>query len=197
MSYDLIVVGASWGGLNAIGQLLTDLPDDVDVPMVIAQHRHPDSIEGTLTQLLQGRTKRRVLDVEDKLRIESGRVYVAPPDYHVLVEPGSLALSVDERVQFARPSIDVLFESAADAYGAGVIGIILTGANEDGAQGLARIKRRGGVALVQDPAEAIRRTMPEAAIAATVSDAILPLDEIGKFLYGLCVEPARVRETTH
>jgi two-component system chemotaxis response regulator CheB len=196
VTYDLIVIGASWGGLRAVGQVLADLPDEVDVPVVLAQHRHPNSIEGTLAQLLQGRTERRVLDVEDKMPIERGHVYIAPPDYHVLVEPGSLALSVDERVQFARPSIDVLFESAADAYGAGVIGVILTGANEDGAEGLARIKRKGGVAVVQDPAGAARRTMPDAAIAATVSDAILPLEEIGKFVYGLCVAPAGVRETT-
>jgi two-component system, chemotaxis family, protein-glutamate methylesterase/glutaminase len=197
MTYDLIVIGASWGGLRAIRQVLSDLPDDVDVPIVVAQHRHPDSLEGALAQLLQEETDRPVLEVEDKMRIEPRHVYVAPPDYHVLVEATSLlALSVDERVRFARPSIDVLFESAADAYGAGVIGIILTGANDDGALGLARIKRRGGVALVQDPAGAARRNMPEAAIAATVADAILPLEEIGKFVYGLCVEPARVRETT-
>jgi len=196
MSYDLIVIGASWGGLEAVGRVLSDLPADVEVPIVVAQHRHPDSLEGTLAQLLQAQIGRPVLDVEDKLRIEPRHVYVAPPDYHVLVEPTSFALSVDERVRFARPSIDVLFESAADAYGAGVIGIILTGANDDGARGLARIKRQGGVALVQDPAEAARRAMPDAAIAATVADAILPLDEIGKFVYGLCVEPSRVRETT-
>jgi two-component system chemotaxis response regulator CheB len=115
-------------------------------------------------------------------------VYLAPPDYHLLVERGSFALSVDERVQNARPSIDVLFESAADAYGEGVIGVILTGANQDGAAGLAKIKERGGVAIVQDPSGAERRTMPDAAIAATVADAVLPLDEIGRFIYGLCLE---------
>jgi two-component system, chemotaxis family, protein-glutamate methylesterase/glutaminase len=197
MTYDLIVIGASWGGLRAIGQVLSDLPDDVDVPIVVAQHRHPDSLEGTFAQLLQAQTDRPVLEVEDKLRIEPRHVYIAPPDYHVLVEATALlALSVDERVRFARPSVDVLFESAADAYGAGVIGIILTGANDDGALGLARIKRRGGVALVQDPAGAARRDMPDAALAATVADAVLPLEEIGKFVYGLCVKPARVRETT-
>lgn len=196
MTYDLIVIGASWGGLKAVSRVLSDLPDDVEVPVVVAQHRHPDSIDGTLAQLLQSGIDRPVLDVEDKMRIEPRHVYVAPPDYHVLIEPTWFALSVDERVQYARPSIDVLFESAADAYRAGVIGIILTGANDDGAQGLARIKRQGGVAVVQDPAEATRRAMPDAAIAATVADAILPLDEIGKFVYGLCVKPARVRETS-
>jgi two-component system chemotaxis response regulator CheB len=114
----------------------------------------------------------------------------------LLVQRGSFALSVEGRVQYSRPSIDVLFESAADAYGSAVIGIILTGANEDGAAGLAKIKRRGGVAVIQDPAGAMRRALPDAAIAATAADAILPLEEIGKFLYGLWVDPAQVLQRT-
>jgi two-component system, chemotaxis family, protein-glutamate methylesterase/glutaminase len=192
--YDLVCIGASWGGLKAVGRVLADLPKELDLPIAIAQHRHPDSQEGTLAELLQAQTDRTVLDVEDKMAIEPGHVYVAPPNYHLLVEQGSFALSVDERIRFARPSIDVLFETAAYAYGAGVIGIILTGANDDGAHGLARIKHVGGVALIQDPLGAARRTMPDAAIAATVADAILPLDAIGKFVYGLWVDPAAVTE---
>jgi two-component system, chemotaxis family, protein-glutamate methylesterase/glutaminase len=186
--YELICVGASWGGLDAVGRLLADLRAGVDVPVVVAQHRHVSSTPGGLADLLRLRVDRPVLDAEDKMPIERGKVYIAPPDYHLLVENGSFALSVDERVQFARPSIDVLFETASYAYGPDVIGIILTGANEDGAAGLATIKQRGGVAIVQDPAGAARSTMPEAAIAATASDAVLPLEEIGAFLYGLCVE---------
>jgi two-component system chemotaxis response regulator CheB len=185
--YELICVGASWGGLDAVGRLLSDVPDEIDVPIVIAQHRHHTSPGRTLAELLHLRIKRPVEDVDDKMPIEPRHVYIAPPDYHLLVERGSFALSTDERVQYARPSIDVLFESAAYEYGPSVIGIILTGANEDGAAGLAAIKRRGGVAVIQDPAGAARRTMPEAAIAATAADAILPLEEIGKFVYGLCV----------
>src|SRR5713101_7250908 len=188
--YDLVCIGASWGGLKAAGRVLADLPEDLDLPIVIAQHRHPDSPEGTLAELLQAQTYRLVVDVEDKIAIEPRRVYIAPPNYHLLVERGSFALSVDERIRFARPSIDVLFETAAHAYGAGVIGIILTGANDDGAHGLARIKAAGGVALIQDPLGAARRTMPDAAIASTAADAILPLDAIGKFVYGLWVAPA-------
>ena len=194
--YELICIGASWGGLQAVGRLLSDLPDKIDPPIVFAQHRHRDTPERTLAELLQLRISRPVVDAQDKMPIESRRVYVAPPDYHLLVQRGSFALSLDERVQYARPSIDVLFESAAYAYGPGVIGIILTGANEDGAAGLALIKRRGGVAVIQDPAGAARRTMPDAAIAATAADAILPLEEIGKFVYGLCIKPAQVREPT-
>jgi two-component system, chemotaxis family, protein-glutamate methylesterase/glutaminase len=185
--YELICIGASWGGLDAVSRLLSDLPDEVDLPVVVAQHRHVTSTRGALADLLNVRAGRPVQDVEDKLPIEPRNVYLAPPDYHLLVQRGSFALSTDERVQFARPSIDVLFESAAYAYGAGVIGIILTGANEDGAAGLAEIKRRGGVAVIQDPEDALRRTMPEAAIGATAADAVLPLGEIGKFVYGVCL----------
>lgn len=187
MTYELICVGASWGGFEAFGQLLADLPIDIDVPIVLAQHRHPDSPDNALAGLLSLRARRRIVDVEDKMPIERNMVYVAPPDYHLLIQRGSFALSLDERVKFARPSIDVTFESAAYAYGPAVIGIILTGANEDGAAGLALIKQRGGVAVVQDPLGAVRRAMPDAAIAATAADAILPLDEIGNFVYGLCM----------
>jgi two-component system chemotaxis response regulator CheB len=187
MNYELICVGASWGGLHAVSQLLIDLPAEVGQPIVLAQHRYADSLSA-LPGLLGHQTDRRVVDVDDKMPLEPNHVYIAPPDYHLLVERGSLALSVDARVHHARPSIDVLFESAASVYGAGVIGVILTGANQDGAAGLARIKELGGVAIVQDPAGAERRTMPDAALDATVADAVLPLHEIGKFIYGLCVE---------
>jgi two-component system, chemotaxis family, protein-glutamate methylesterase/glutaminase len=192
--YDLVCIGASWGGLKAVGQVLTDLPAELDLPIAIAQHRHRDAQAKTLAELLQTKTDRPVLDVEDKMPIASRHVYIAPPNYHLLVERGSFALSVDEHVQYARPSIDVLFETAAHAYGAGVIGIILTGANADGALGLARIKNAGGVALIQDPLGATRRTMPDAAIAATAADAILPVEAIGNFIYGLWVERTAVHE---
>jgi two-component system, chemotaxis family, protein-glutamate methylesterase/glutaminase len=166
------------------------LPVQVDLPVVVAQHRHSTSTPGGLPDLLRLRVKRPVQDTEDKMPIERGKIYIAPPDYHLLVENGTFALSVDERVQYARPSIDVLFESAAYTYGPGVIGIILTGANEDGAAGLAAVKERGGVALVQDPTGAERRTMPDAAIAGTLADAVLPLDEMGRFLHDLCLSEA-------
>jgi len=190
--YNLVCIGASWGGLEAVGQVLSALPAEFDLPIAVAQHRHPDSQAETLAGLLQTQTQtdRPVLDVEDKMPIESRHVYIAPPNYHLLVERGSFALSVDEHIQFARPSIDVLFVTAADAYGTGVIGIILTGANADGALGLSRIKNAGGVAVIQDPLGATRRTMPDAAIAATVADAVLPVEEIANFLYGLWVSPA-------
>ncbi len=187
MMYELIAVGASWGGLHALGRLLETLPPELDVPLAIAQHRGPESGRTDLAGLLQTNGTRPVRDVTDKDPIEPGVAYLAPPDYHLLVERGYFSLSVEARVNFARPSIDVLFESAADTYGPAAIGIILTGANEDGAAGLARIKQAGGVAIVQDPATAERSRMPEAALAATSADVVLPLEEIAPFLRGLCL----------
>jgi two-component system, chemotaxis family, protein-glutamate methylesterase/glutaminase len=188
MTYDLIVIGASWGGLRAVSEVIGAFPDEIDVPIVIAQHRRDLGVG--MASLLEARTRLRVEDVEDKQPIERGRIYLAPPDYHLLIQPGWFSLSTDERVNYARPSIDVLFESAAQAYGDRVVGVILTGANEDGAAGLARIKKLGGVAVIQDPTSAERHEMPGAALAAIeAADAVLPLEEIGPFLYGLVVEP--------
>jgi len=186
MSYDVIAIGASWGGLHAVGTLLEGIPKQVDQAIVIVQHRSAESSRGVLESLLQHHIERPVREPADKDPVEPCHVYVAPPDYHLLVDAGLFALSVEGRVQFARPSIDVLFESVAETYRERAIGIVLTGANEDGAAGLAAIKTRGGVSIVQDPLTAQRRTMPDAAIAGSVADAILPLEEIGPFLYGLC-----------
>jgi two-component system, chemotaxis family, protein-glutamate methylesterase/glutaminase len=184
--YELIVIGTSWGGLEAVSILLDGLHDDVHQPIIVAQHRSVESEEGGLARLLGFHTRRLVSDPDDKTPLAPDHVYVSPPDYHVLVEDGHMALSTEAPVQFARPSIDVLFESVADEYGPHAVGIVLTGANSDGAAGLARIKERGGVAIVQEPATSVRRTMPDAAIAATTADAVLPLEEIPAFLYGLC-----------
>jgi len=186
MTYGLIAVGASWGGLQAVGALLEGIPAEVDQPIVVAQHRSADASRGVLESLLQRHIGRPVCEPGDKEAIEPAHVYVAPADYHLLVEDGRFALSVDARVQFARPSIDVLFESVAERYRDRAIGIVLTGANSDGAEGLAAIKRNGGVAIVQDPETATRKAMPEAALAVTVADAVLPLEAIGPFLLGLC-----------
>jgi two-component system chemotaxis response regulator CheB len=184
--YEVIAIGTSWGGLDAVSRLLDAMHADVHQPIIVAQHRGIDAEAGMLAHLLQGHTRRLVSDPDDKTPLEADHVYLGPPDYHLLVEDGHLALSTDAPVRFARPSIDVLFESVADAYGPRAVGVVLTGANNDGAAGLARIKDLGGVAIVQDPATSERRTMPDAAIAATDADAILPLDEIAPFLYGLC-----------
>lgn len=169
-----------------MGTLLREMPDELEPAIVIAQHRSAESSRGVLESLLQAHSKRPVSEPGDKDPVEPHHVYVAPADYHLLVDGGRFALSVDARVQFARPSIDVLFESVAEGYRERAIGIVLTGANEDGAAGLAAIKRNGGVGIVQDPGTAAKRTMPDAAIAASVADAVLPLEDMGHFLYGLC-----------
>ncbi len=186
MMYEVIVIGASWGGLQALGTLLEGIPQELEQAIVVAQHRSPDASRGMLESLLQRHIERPVSEPGDKDLIEHGHVYIAPPDYHLLVDGGRFALSVDARVQWARPSIDVLFESVADGYREHAIGIVLTGANEDGAAGLAAIKQNGGVAIVQDPRTASNRVMPDAALAASETDAVLPLEEIGHFLVGLC-----------
>ena len=185
-NYDVIAIGASWGGLQAVGTLLEGIPPELDQAIVVAQHRSPEAGRGVLQSLLQRHIGRPVSEPGDKETVAPRHVYVAPADYHLLVDGGHFALSVDARVQFARPSIDVLFESVAESYRDRAIGIVLTGANEDGAAGLASIKRNGGVSIVQDPRTAERRIMPDAALAAVDADAVLLLEEMGNFLSGMC-----------
>jgi len=188
MSYELVVIGASWGGLRAVQEVLDGLGNESPAPIVVAQHRGPGAGE-RLAQLLQRSTELRVREAEDKDRLTPGSVYLAPPDYHTLIESdGTLALSTEGHVRHARPSIDVLFRSAAEAYRERCVGVVLPGANDDGAEGLALITQLGGVAVVQDPRTAERREMPAAAIDATHADIVLPLEEIGLFLRGLLLE---------
>jgi two-component system chemotaxis response regulator CheB len=187
----LVAIGTSLGGLNALLTLLRVLPHDLGVAVVVVQHRGAAS-NGSLAAVLQEHTALRVLEAEDKARLEPGIVYIAPPDYHLLVEDRhSLALSTEGPVRSARPSIDVLFESAAAAYGPAVIAVLLTGASADGAEGLAHVKARGGRAIVEDPATAECATMPAAGIAAAAVDYVLPLERIGPHLVSL-VEGSRV-----
>lgn len=178
----LVAVGASWGGLRAVEAVLGALPRGFGAPVVIAQHRRADTSDGMLVRLLDSRCDLRVYEAEDKQALDRGVVLVAPADYHLLVERGSVALSVDEPVNYSRPSIDILFGSAADAYGERVAGVVLTGANADGALGLAHIAARGGTAIVQDPETAERREMPDAALWATPNARVLALEEIGPAL---------------
>jgi len=182
----IVAIGASWGGLAAIERVLGALPADFAAPVVIAQHRRR-GVDGGLADLLGGHCKLQVCEAEDKQALEPGRVLLAPPDYHLLVEPGAVALSVDEPVHYSRPSIDVLLRSAADAYGDGAVGVVLTGANDDGASGLAQIVARGGTAIVQDPESAERREMPDAALAAAPAAHVLAIEQIGRTLAGLAV----------
>jgi len=178
------VIGASVGGLAAMQVILPALPEDLPVPLVFVQHRVKSGDSG-LCKYLQQWSRLPIVEPEDKEGIRPRRVYLAPRDYHLLIERGSFALSTEAPVAYARPSIDALFESAADVYQESVIGVVLTGTGQDGARGLAKIKALGGLAVVEDPATAEARAMPEAAIAATRVDRILPLTEIAPFLVGL------------
>jgi len=179
---ELVVVGCSWGGLEALGRVLQLLPASFEPPVVAAQHRSADPAGDGLAAALAGISALPVREVDDKDRVQPRTVYVAPADYHLMVTRAGFELSVDEPVRFSRPSIDVLFESAADEYRAGVVGVLLTGANADGTAGLARIREFGGLTLVQDPATAERPEMPAAAVAAGVADRVLPLDGIAAAL---------------
>ncbi|MBF2051334.1 MAG: chemotaxis protein CheB [Leptolyngbya sp. IPPAS B-1204] len=185
MESRLVVVGASLGGMAALKVLLQELAPAFTLPIAIVQHRHKDSAN-QIIEFLQRSTSLIVKEVEDKDQIASGYVYLAPADYHLLIEADHFALSTDDPVFYARPSIDVLFESAADVYRERTIGIILTGANQDGAAGAAAVKACGGVVMVQDPATAQSPVMPEAAIARTSVDEILSLPEIAARLNRLC-----------
>jgi two-component system, chemotaxis family, protein-glutamate methylesterase/glutaminase len=192
---ELIAIGASWGGLHAIESVLSGLPEGFRTPVVIAQHRAVDSGSGALQRMLALRSGMDVIEAGDKDPIEAGRVYLAPADYHLLVEPDGFALSTDLMVHHSRPSIDVLLESAADTYGSRMIGVILTGANEDGAQGLERVRQRGGVAIVQDPETAEKRTMPDAAIATGAAHHVVALEQIAPLLAELTAEREQPRRS--
>jgi len=178
------VVGASLGGLHALQVLTGSLPTDFSLPIAVVQHRFKGS-DDTLCRMLQKYSKLPVEDAEDKTVVLSGRVYLAPADYHLLMEENTFSLSTEGPVSGGRPSVDVLFESAAAAYGAGVVGVVLTGANHDGSGGAATIKAHGGIVIVQDPRSAESPFMPNATIEAIDVDHVLPLDEIGPFLASL------------
>lgn len=181
-AFRMVVAGASAGGLQALLAVLGQLPADYRLPIVITQHLH-GSDEGRLAELLDRQLGLTVCEAADKQPTEPGRVYLAPAGYHLLVErDASLSLSVDPKVNYSRPSIDVLFESAATAFGDALVGVILTGANEDGANGMARIRELGGVCIAQDPATAESPPMPEAAIARAGIEMVLPAQEIGALL---------------
>jgi two-component system chemotaxis response regulator CheB len=173
-------------------KVLGGLPKDFPIPIVIVQHRSKDS-DRLLSQLLQDHTDLTVCEIEDKDPLTAGTVHVAPANYHVMVESGYASLTIEEPVRYSRPSIDVMFDSAADTYGPGAIGVVLTGANDDGSRGLAHIVKRGGRALVQDPKTAEIPIMPQAAVRAVPNAEILPLQGLAPRL----IELARENAKTH
>ena len=175
--YDLVVMGTSTGGLHALTRLLSALPASFPLPIAIVQHRSRDSDE-RLSLLLRGASLIPVRDAEDKEPLCSPGVYLSPPDYHLLVELDCMALSTEEPVAYSRPSIDVLFESAAYSHGSAVIGVLLTGANQDGTRGLREIKARGGYVIVQNPDSAESAFMPKHALKSLLPDRVLNLEQI-------------------
>jgi two-component system, chemotaxis family, protein-glutamate methylesterase/glutaminase len=185
MRYEAIVIGVSSGGMNAMKVMFSLLPKDFNIPVIIVQHigAHSDSY---WIKLLNDRSNLPIKEADEKEKIEHGKVYIAPPNYHLLIEKDrTFSLTVDERVNYSRPSIDVLFESAAEAYADKLIGIVLTGSNNDGTKGIKRIKECGGLAIIQNPETAESAFMPKSAIAAITPDYILSLEGIAELLITL------------
>lgn len=178
----LVVMGASAGALEALGRILPSLPADYPVPILLVVHLPPEK-DSMLAGLLDAKCQLRVKEAEDKEAAQAGCVYVAPPDYHLLIEKDLIiSLSNEEEVQFSRPSIDVLFEAAADSVGAGAVAVVLTGGNEDGARGAQAIMKAGGVVLVQEPQTAYCAAMPEAARSFCPQARVLELDAMASEL---------------
>jgi two-component system, chemotaxis family, protein-glutamate methylesterase/glutaminase len=181
----LVAMGASYGGLYALMDLLGALTTDFPAPIVIVQHRSHDHDEHRLAQVLARYSALPVKDADHEEPLRPAQVYLAPSDYHVLVDGGRLALTVDDLVMFSRPSIDVLFESAARAYGAQAVGVLLTGYGRDGSAGMRAIHDAGGLTIAQDPESALQSAMPRHAIEAGGVSEILPLDAIAPRLLEL------------
>ena len=188
MAAEVVVIGASLGGYHALIRVLGGLTRAFPLPVVVVQHRCAESGE-PLKSAIQKHIQLKVKEAQDKEVPLPGHVYLAPADYHLLLDRGCMQLSVDPPVNSARPSLDVLFESAADAYGDAVVAVVLTGASRDGALGAAAIKHRGGKVIVQDPNSAESSLMPRAAIAAVPVDHIVPLSEIPGLLNRWCASP--------
>ncbi len=179
---EAIVIGTSAGGIDALSRLLPALPADARLAVFVVVHL-PPAQPSLLTEIFQPRCALRVQEAEDKQRVEPGTLYFAPPDYHLLLDAGpQLALSADPPVHFSRPSIDALFESAADVYGKALLGIVLTGASEDGANGLLAIHQAGGATLVQRPSDAATPAMPLYAIQRCPAARVLGLEDMGMLL---------------
>lgn len=183
----LVVVGTSLGGMRALEVILAGLQPDFPLPIAVVQHRGTDvAAQSQLAILLQLHCALRIVEADDKQPIAGGHVYLAPPDYHLLIDDGHFALNVDERVSYARPSIDVLFESAAEVYRRAVVAVLLTGASNDGTHGAKRVREVGGTVVAQDPATAEAPFMPQSAIHAGAVDKVLPLNEIAPYLNVTC-----------
>jgi two-component system chemotaxis response regulator CheB len=181
-AYDAVVIGTSAGGLYVMIRILKLLPRNFTIPIIVVQHRSRDE-RTLLEEVLQQKSNLRIKQADEKELIQPGTVYFAPPDYHLLIEhDGTFSLSFDPPVNYSRPSIDVLFETAADVYRQRLLGIILTGANKDGAYGIKKIALMGGTTIAQQPENADYPEMPKSAISTGYVQHILDPEAIGKFL---------------
>ena len=188
MQYQAIVIGVSSGGMSALKIIFSALPADFSLPIIIVQHVGPHS-DSQWIKILNSQSLLQIKEADEKEKIQKGIIYIAPPNYHLLIEKNkTLSLTIDERVNFARPSIDVLFESAAEAYKNKLIGVILTGANHDGAKGLKSIKYYGGLAIIQDPETAESAYMPRSAIAVVNPDYLGSIEGITAFIIQIAQE---------
>lgn len=187
MTYDAIVIGVSAGGLKALSTILPELKKNLPVAVLVVQHLSPNS-DDFLVEHLDSICQMTVCEAEDKAPLDKGTIYIAPPGYHLLLEDKrTLALSMEERVNYSRPSIDVLFETAAEAFLEKLIGVVLTGANIDGSEGLVRIHDLGGLTVVQDPKTAQVDIMPLAALSVVKADHVVSLEKIGSLLNQLVI----------
>ncbi len=185
-TYSTVVIGGSAGGREALIELLAQLPENFPAAIAVVLHLHPHSDAADMARTLQKHSRLPLQEAAEKERLRPGQVYLAPANYHLLLESdGRFALTIDAKVNYSRPSIDVLFETAAEAIQKKLIGVLLSGASSDGAEGLMRIKALGGYTLVQDPATASSSMMPGAAISRGGIDQILPPAEIGRSLLQL------------
>lgn len=183
--YKAIIIGASAGALEALSVILPAFRHDLDMPIFVIVHVPPGK-RSVLADIFASKCSLEAVEPEDKQPIKSGVIYFAPPNYHMLIEDEySIALSSDDEVLFSRPSIDVSFESAAEVWGDELIGVILTGANQDGARGLSAVAKASGKAIVQEPSEAYAAAMPEAARKACPDALILPLEKIASHLLSI------------
>jgi two-component system chemotaxis response regulator CheB len=182
---DAIVIGTSAGGVEALLRILPTIPANMPCAILVVVHL-PRERPSLLTEIFRHKAAMAVDEAIDKAEIKPGHIYFAPPDYHMLVDVGpQIALSVDDVIQYSRPSIDVLFESAADIYGKHLLGILLTGGNEDGAAGMAYIAASGGITILQDPDEAVASAMPEAARKLMTPSHVLRLNDIAAYLINI------------
>jgi len=182
MNYEAIVIGVSSGGMNAMKILFSSLPMNFSIPIIIVQHISPRS-DNQWIKLLNDKSNLHIKEADEKEKIEPGNIYISPPNYHLMIEKDkTFSLTIDERVNYARPSIDVLFESATEAYKNNLIGVVLTGSNNDGTKGIKRIQERGGLTIIQNPETAESSYMPASAIAAIKPDYILSLEDITELL---------------